>query len=138
MHDRRFAKRMIALWQAMRQLLLHEEIEVSGRIKIETVDRKRIVTVCGVSPICQQWKKPTMLMDATLPALPILQAYYRQLKEESIMVHKAAMPSQVHIRQLLVAPVTKAKLIEPKRDTNRKAMGRYSDAIWRPGAARRW
>jgi len=73
LQDRRFAHRMIALWEAVNDFLkrMHKDSTVSGRIVIKEFDRKRVVAVRGVWPVRKQWKVPAMIMDATLPALPM-------------------------------------------------------------------
>ena len=68
-----------------------------------------------------------MIMDATLPDLPVLQAYYPQV--QLVADIKAKMPEGVFIRQLVKAPVSKRRLITPKRDTNRNELRRY--ILWR-------
>jgi len=40
--------------------------------------------VCGITPIRKQWQVPAMIMDATLPKLPIPQAYFPQLQPDDI------------------------------------------------------
>ena len=67
MLDRQFARRMIALWEAVRDFL-HQDAEVSGRVVIKELDRKRLVVVRGVKPVRAQWQVPAMVIDATLPA----------------------------------------------------------------------
>ena len=79
MLDRQFARRMIALWEAVRDFL-HQDAEVSGRVVIKELDRKRLVVVRGVKPVRAQWQVPAMVIDATLPAVPMLQAYFPQVE----------------------------------------------------------
>jgi hypothetical protein len=79
MLDRQFARRMIALWEAVRDFL-HQDAEVSGRVVIKELDRKRLVVARGVKPVRAQWQVPAMVIDATLPAVPMLQAYFPQVE----------------------------------------------------------
>ena len=126
--DREFAQKMIKLWEAARDMLHRPEIKISGRIVIEENDRKRCVTVRGILPVRQRWQKPTMIMDATLPDLPVLQAYYPQV--QLVADIQAKMPEGVFIRQLVKAPVSKKRLITSKRDTNRNELRRYILRRW--------
>jgi hypothetical protein len=74
LQDRRFAHRMIALWEVLNDFLKRKDSAISGRIVIGENDRKRVVAVRGVWPVRKQWQVTAMIMDATLPALPMLQA----------------------------------------------------------------
>jgi putative DNA primase/helicase len=66
-------------------------------------------------------------MDATLPGMPILQAYYPQVMLKAQI--DAAMP-HVRIRQILKAPVSARRLIKTSSDINRKAIRRYVLERW--------
>ena len=72
----RFARNLIAIWGAARDLIDHPEIEISGRLYLEEANGRQVVKWRGAAPIREQYKVPTMLMDATLPDLSILRAYY--------------------------------------------------------------
>jgi putative DNA primase/helicase len=87
-----------------------------------------VVAVRGVWPVRKQWKVPAMIMDATLPALPMLQAYFPQVEVgESI---EADPPECVVVRQVLKAPVSAERLIKTKSDVNRTALRRYVLRRW--------
>jgi hypothetical protein len=128
MHDRKFARQMIELWTAGRDFLHLKDAEVSGRIRIGEFDRKRLVMVRGVRPVRAQWQVPAMIMDATLPALPMLRAYFPQVEVgEPIEVDP---PPCVVARQVLKAPVSAERLVKTRSDVNRKALRRYVLRRW--------
>ena len=66
----------------------------------------------GVAKIRKQFQVPTLLLDATLPAQPLLQVYHPQV--EVIADIKAAMPAHTRIRQVLGAPTSSSKLDDEK------------------------
>jgi putative DNA primase/helicase len=129
LQDRRFARRMIALWEALNDFLKRKDSAVSGRIIIKEFDRKRVVAVRGVWPVRKQWQVTTMIMDATLPALPMLQAYFPQVEVGEPI--EADPPECVVVRQVLKAPVSARRLINnTKSDVNRKTLRRYVLRRW--------
>jgi hypothetical protein len=128
LQDRRFAHRMIALWGALNDFLKRRDSAISGRIVIREHDRKRLVAVRGVWPVRKQWQVPAMIMDATLPAPPMLQAYFPQVEIGEPI--EADPPVCVVVRQVLKAPVSAERLIKTKSDVNRKALRRYVLRRW--------
>ena len=67
----------------------------------------------------ERFWKPTLMLDATLPALPILQVYHPQV--EVVADIKVAMSPYTHIEQVLHAPTSSNKLDDPK----------HLDEMWR-------
>ena len=129
LQDRRFAHRMIALWTALNDFLKRKDSAISGRIVIKENDRKRVIAVRGVWPVRKQWQVTTMIMDATLPELPMLQAYFPQVEVGEPI--EADPPECVVVRQVLKAPVSARRLINnTKSDVNRKALRRYVLRRW--------
>jgi putative DNA primase/helicase len=123
-------RRIIRIWQTVRELLDDPEIEVSGRLTLRQNNGQRVIEWRGVAPIGAQFSRaPTMLLDATLPDLQVLEVYYPQV--EIVADIKVAMPPHVHIRQVLGAPTSSSKLIETGKlkDTEQhlNAVRRY---IW--------
>jgi putative DNA primase/helicase len=118
-----FSRRMVWIWEAVREFISDDEIQVSGRIYIENGE----VKVRGVSRIRKRWKVPTVLLDATLPDLPILQAYYPQA--EIVGDWTVEMP-HVTVRQFVNAPVTQQRLMKTKTDGNRDAVRRHILQRW--------
>jgi putative DNA primase/helicase len=123
----RRARQMAAIWGAVRDLLERTDVEVSGHLVLDKKDGERIVLHRGVAPICKQWKKPTLILDATLPGDEILQVFYPQVRRVADI--KVAMP-HVYIRQVLQAPISAKRLIKTEKDGNRKAIRRYILQRW--------
>ena len=86
------------------------------------------MVVRGVFPVRKQWQVTAMIMDATLPAAPMLQAYFPQVEVGEPI--EADPPECVVVRQVLKAPVSAERLIKTKSDVNRKALRRYVLRRW--------
>ncbi|WP_167858773.1 hypothetical protein, partial [Methylobacterium nonmethylotrophicum] len=101
----------VALWKAARDVLNDETVTVSGRLYLDTRDdpdgRVLVAKARSVRAVAKQWRKPTLLLDATLPPAEILGAFYPQVETASPI--EAAMP-HVRVRQVLDAPVSATKL----------------------------
>jgi hypothetical protein len=124
----RRARHMVAIWGAARELISRPDIAISGRLVLdENSNGERMIQHHGIAPIRKQWQAPTLIMDATLPGMPILQAYYPQVMLKAQI--DAAMP-YVRIRQILKAPVSARRLIKTSSDINRKAIRRYVLERW--------
>jgi hypothetical protein len=73
------------VWNAARDLL-HDEDEnaVCGRLCLDEANtdegRVRVVKTRGVRAIAKQWDAPTFIMDATLPSLDVLKAFYPKIQ----------------------------------------------------------
>ena len=105
-------RRVIQIWEAVGDLLKDPGIEVSGRLTLKQRNGQRVVAWKGVAPISKQFQVPTLLLDATLPPLPLLQVYHPQV--EVVADIKAAMPAHTRIRQVLGAPTSSNKLDDEK------------------------
>jgi putative DNA primase/helicase len=124
----RHARRMVAIWGATRELIRRPDIAISGCLVLaENSNGERLIRHHGIAPVRKQWQAPTLIMDATLPGMPILQAYYPQVMLKTRI--EAAMP-HVRIRQILKAPVSARRLIKTSSDINRKAIRRYVLERW--------
>jgi Bifunctional DNA primase/polymerase, N-terminal len=124
----RRARRMISIWAAIRELIEHPEIETSGHLVLEENENgERYVFRHGVAPIRKQWRAPTLLLDATLPDMQILRAFYPNVVRVAQI--EATMP-HVTIRQVLKAPISARRLIRSPGDGNRIAVRRYILQRW--------
>jgi hypothetical protein len=119
------ARRMIRVWGAVRELLNNADIEVSGRLTLKQGNGQRIIEWRGISNISKQFTLPTLLLDATLPALPILQVYHP--RADIVADIKVALPACVRVRQLLGTPTSSRKLDCKKRlaEIRRYILARY-------------
>jgi hypothetical protein len=105
------SRKVIRIWAAVRAVLRDETAVASGRLYL-THDKntQRCIELGGVRAISEQFKyTPTLLLDATLPAMEILAAFYPQVEIAADI--KVAMPPAVHTTQILGAPTTAKKLI---------------------------
>ena len=118
-----FARRMIWLWDVIRDFVSDTDIIVSGRVYVE----KGEVKIRDISTVRKRWNVPTILLDATLPDLSVLQAYYPNV--EITGDWKVAMP-HVTTRQFVNAPVTQRRLMKTTSDGNRSAIRRYILQRW--------
>jgi hypothetical protein len=105
-------RRVIQIWEAVGDLLKDPDIEVSGCLTLKQHNGQRVVTWKGVGKIRKQFQVPTLLLDATLPPLPLLRVYYPQVEMAADI--KAAMPAHTRICQVLRAPTSSNKLDDEK------------------------
>jgi putative DNA primase/helicase len=131
----RTARRMVGVWGALRALLNDKDIDVSGRLILDENDAgQRILKVRGVKPVRKSRQVPTFIMDATLPDIEILRAWFPQV--EIVADIDVVMPEHVHVTQILGAPVSKRRLFrwrkkEPKDgQRNLKAIRRLVVQWW--------
>jgi putative DNA primase/helicase len=119
------ARRVIRIWEEARELLNSADIEVSGRLTLAQGNGQRVVQWRGISPIRGQFRRPTLLLDATLPSLSVLQVYHP--RAEIVADIKVKLPNSVHIRQLLGTPTSSRKLDCKKRlaEIRRYILARY-------------
>lgn len=126
------ARRFIKILEEVRCMIELPDIKVSGRISLDEKNSQRVIRWRGVSPISKMFRVPTLLLDATLPDLPVLQVLHPEV--EIVADIRVAMPPSVHIRQLLDAPTSSRKLIETTRLRNRdqhlNAVLRYIIQRW--------
>ena len=102
------ARRVIRVWEEVRDLLRSEDIAVSGRLTLTQNNGQRVVEWRGVAKISKQFQVPTLLLDATLPEKPVLQVYHPQV--EVVADIRVALPASVKVRQVLGAPTSSRKL----------------------------
>lgn len=125
----------VRIWEEL-ETLLHRDMNelpdvtddtlVSGRLTVMQNDEgERMIRWRGVENICKNFKVPTLLLDATLPALPVLQVYHQEIKViADIMVE---MPEFVKIKQILQTPTSSTKLDKPR---HLKSLRRYILERW--------
>lgn len=111
--ERKHALKIIKILEEIWLMMVRLDIAVSGRLTITRLNGLRVVKWRGVSPIRKEFQKPTLLLDATLPQLSVLQVYHPQA--EIVADIQAAMPPHVHIEQVLHAPTTSGKLKNSER-----------------------
>jgi hypothetical protein len=117
--------RIIKIWEAVRELLENSEIEVSGRLLLKKKKGQRYVEWRGVDSISKKFQVPTLLLDATLPDLSILQVYHFMAR--IVAEIEVAMPPHVYIRQILQAPTSSNKL---KKENHLEAVRRFILQRW--------
>lgn len=105
---------------AARELLYDDGAETSGRLYLEHREeedgRVLVVKARSLKAITAGWRVPTLILDATLPAPEILQAFYPQVEIPAPI--DAAMP-HARVRQMLGAPVAARKLKADDDGANR-------------------
>jgi putative DNA primase/helicase len=102
------ARRVIRIWEALREFLNRADIDVSGRLTLKQDNGQRVVQWRGISPISSQFTAPTLLLDATLPPPTLLQVYHP--RAQVVADIKVELPKSVHIRQLQRTPTSARKL----------------------------
>lgn len=118
------ARSIIRTWDEVRNMFA-DKIAVSGRLTLDA----GAIEWRGVELIKKQFQVKTMLMDATLPPLPILQIFHPQVRivgDVSVM-----MPPSVHIKQMLGTPATSNKVQD--RAAPQGVAPIYSEAFARAG-----
>jgi hypothetical protein len=131
----RTARRMVGVWGALRELVGREDVEISGRLILdENSEGKRVLKVRGIKPVRKSRRVPTFIMDATLPYISILQAWFPQV--EIVADIDVIMPEHVHITQIIGAPVSKKRLFRWRKneakdgERNLKALRRLALQWW--------
>lgn len=135
----KYVKRLAALWDAARDLLTQDEHAVSGRLFLQQQKteegRQWIVRTHGRREIAEGWRTvDTLLLDATLPPMEILNAFFPQWVELVADVSNVAFRHEyVRTRQVLFAPVAKGKLFDKTGKPilrNLKKLRRYILSRW--------
>jgi putative DNA primase/helicase len=131
----RTARRMVGVWGALRELVGDPKIKVSGRLILdENKAGQRVLRLRSVKPIRKSRRLPTFIMDATLPDISILRAFFPQV--EIVADIDVTMPEHVHVTQIVGAPVSRRRLFrrrkkEPKEgQRNLKAIRRLVLQWW--------
>jgi putative DNA primase/helicase len=121
------SRRVIKIFEAVREMLCDPDIKVSGRLTIKQRNGQRVIEWRGVAQISKQFQVPTLLLDATLPDASILQVYHPKI--EIIADIQVKMPPHVHIGQVLKAPTSSSKLEKElhRKDVRRYILGRYME-----------
>jgi putative DNA primase/helicase len=105
--DIQHARRVIQIWKGAKELLNRADINVSGRLTLKQDNGQRTIEWRGISHISAQFTAPSLLLDATLPPLPMLQVYHP--RAEIVADIKVELPEHVHGRQLLGTPTSSRK-----------------------------
>ena len=78
--DIKRGRRLITIWEEIKWLLLHQEVSVSGRLRLEGRRNTRAISWRGVEPVHAPFNNlPTLLADAVLPDRKILKIFYPQV-----------------------------------------------------------
>jgi hypothetical protein len=127
-----YARRVIQILEELCHMLKHPEILVSGRLLIDERNGLRGIRWRGIDTIGKQFQIPTLLLDATLPDLAVLQVLHPQA--EIVADVRVSLPPGVRIRQSLNAPTSSRKLIETSRlkhrDQHLNSVRRYILQRW--------
>jgi hypothetical protein len=110
--DIQFARRVIRIWEATRELLNDANITVSGRLTLKRDNGQRVISWRGISPIKTQFTRPTLLLAATLPDVSVLRVYHE--RADVVADIKVALPKSVYVRQLLGTPTSARKMGDAK------------------------
>jgi putative DNA primase/helicase len=100
---------IIDIWEELKFWLAEDEKEMNGRISLQR-DKKTgapFVRLHTIQRINEQWLVPTFILDATLPGLPILRTWYRNVE---VVADINVRAPHAHVRQVLGAPVSQRKL----------------------------
>ena len=121
------ARRIIDIWQEVRNILADGTIKVSGRLLIRTIDRHRCLCWCGPLPLTAQFVKlPIMHCNATMPDQKIIRVFLAGA--EPVADLSVATPSAVRVQQILRAPTSSQKL--DKNEKHRESVRCYILARW--------
>jgi Primase C terminal 2 (PriCT-2) len=127
-----YARHVIQILEELCHMLEHPEISVSGRLLIDEHNGLRGIRWRGIDTIGKQFRIPTLLLDATLPDLAVLQVLHPQA--EIVADVRVALPPGVYVRQVLGAPTSSRKLIETSRlkdrDQHLNSIRRYILRRW--------
>ena len=100
---------VITVLEELRDMILHE-IPVSGRLQLVTdCDGVRSIERRGISTIKNQFQRPSLLIDATLPSLDILRVSHPRAELKADI--DVALPDCVTVRQITGTPTSKTKLV---------------------------
>jgi hypothetical protein len=134
LHARYLGRCRIKIWEELELLLYRDRHELSdvsddtlasGRLTVMEEDGERLIRWRGVEDIRKNFQVPTLLLDATLPALPVLQVYHPEIKQVAdIMVD---MPKHVKLKQILKTPSSANKL---EKERHLKSLRRYILKRW--------
>ena len=113
---------MAPIWTAARELLQHiDPAAISGRLILADENRGRrknkvrVVKAGALKPIAKALADvPTLILDATLPDIAVLKAFYSSVE---IVAHIEAK-THAHTRQVLGAPTSANKLLHSKGEWN--------------------
>ena len=103
------ARNVVTLLQEIRNMKRHPEIKVSGRVLLQTYDGVRSVRWRGIAPIVNRYKVPTLLADATLPDLGVLETMFPNVRIVGDI--SVDFPECVKVRQYLGSPTSANKLV---------------------------
>jgi hypothetical protein len=121
-----YSRQIIEIIKELRQMFDDPEIESSGRLLLDEKDGQRGIRWRGVAPIAKQYRRPTLILDATLPDLSVLRVTHPGAEIDSDI--SVALPPCVSVRQVIAAPTSSSKLINSdakKPERHRESLRRY-------------
>jgi hypothetical protein len=127
-----YSRQMIRLLKEL--ILMHRDWDMeqpSGRLLIEDNDGTRGIRWRGVAKITKQFRRETLILDATLPDLAVLQITHPFTDIDSDI--RVGLPGSVNITQVLHSPTSKTKLIDADAKTierHRRSVRRYILRRW--------
>ena len=122
----RRAGRMVRLWSAVEDFLLMEG-EISGRLILaEIKGQRRVLVHSRLSVLEAMLALPMLIMDATLPGLPILQRFIPDIE---IMAEIEATAPFAQVTQITGAPIASGKL-DTEAGWSRKALRQAIIDYW--------
>jgi Bifunctional DNA primase/polymerase, N-terminal len=108
-----YSRQMIRLLKELRRMHRDWDMEQpSGRLLIEDNEGTRGIRWRGVAKITKQFRQETLILDATLPDLAVLEITHPLVNIDSDI--RVALPESVSIRQVLDSPTSSNKLIKSK------------------------
>jgi hypothetical protein len=105
-------RHLILVWEELQKFLDNADVARSGRLTLVQKQQMRAIQWRGVREINKEFQKPTLLLDATLPELPVLEVYHPSV--EIVADIKVKLPPSVQVRQILGAPTSTTKLANVK------------------------
>ena len=119
------SRRVIQIWEGVREFLNNAAFDISGRLTLVQDNGQRMIKWRGIKPISKQFTLPTLMLDATLPELPMLQIYHP--RAQVVADIKVELPKSVHIRQLQGTPTSSRKLdrVRYQVEVRRHILARY-------------
>jgi hypothetical protein len=126
-----YSRQMIRLLKELRRM--HRDWDMdqpSGRLLIEDNEGTRGIRWRGVAKITKQFRRETLILDATLPDIEVLKITHPLVDIDSDI--RVALPESVSITQVLSSPTSKRKLDGDDRtvERHRRSVRRYILRRW--------
>jgi len=127
-----YSRQMIRLLKELRRMHRDWDMEQpSGRVLIEDNEGTRGIRWRGVAKITKQFRRETLILDATLPDFEILKITHPLVDINSDI--RVALPESVNITQVLGSPTSKRKLDGDDKtvERHRRSVRRYILRRWK-------